>query len=567
MAESPQVKAQIDAALALVRSPGAPYVPPGGEAKASAPRSKAAPAPTSTPIPVERESLQTLRTAPQPQSKPSPELPPLPAASAWAEACQSEQWILGAVLADNSLYAAAQLDANHFYLSAHRLLWRAITALITVGKPADPVTVAEDLKQRRELSGLGATPHAFLASLSEGVMRHRKSVSAWAHIVRTASAARSLAGLMETSQKRLADGDAFSEVVASLRLNLEGISTESDDAGKLQLLKGTEITDRDDPFILPGRLPDDTAIGVHGRPGDGKTTAAMLIAADLSVGKTPYSGMPCAPRNILVMSNEDSPSRIRKLFAAAGGNLTRLYVENVDSLWQLTALPSLEAAIHTRSIGCAVVDSLASHSGKADLNSHQDTSQLLVPLRALAEKHHCVIFVVHHLNKSLSVDHIAKVAGSIGITASFRHNIHVVPDPESPELRLLVNGKSNLAPPNVPALRFKLFPVGWAGESPVSIDDVYRVTAEPDEKPGKAVAWLRDSLADGEWHDAGKLQQQATQGFDLSRRSIFRAAETLDVERRKAGFGGRAEWRLRSAVRETNTAVAAAVDSQPRVEL
>jgi hypothetical protein len=116
-------------------------------------------------------------------------------------------------------------------------------------------------------------------------------------------------------------------------------------------------------------------------------------------------------------------------------------------------------------------------------------------------------------------------------------------------------------------LRFKLFPVGWAGESPVSIDDVYRVTAEPDEKPGKAVAWLRDSLADGEWHDAGKLQQQATQGFDLSRRSIFRAAETLDVERRKAGFGGRAEWRLRSAVRETNTAVAAAVDSQPRVEL
>lgn len=59
-------------------------------------------------------------------------------------------------------------------------------------------------------------------------------------------------------------------------------------------------------MILPGHLPDETAVGVHGRPRDGKTTAAMLFAASLSVGRIPYAGTPCPPRNVLVMSNEDS---------------------------------------------------------------------------------------------------------------------------------------------------------------------------------------------------------------------------------------------------------------------
>jgi hypothetical protein len=330
-------------------------------------------------------------------------------------------------------------------------------------------------------------------------------------------------------------------------------------AGELHLLKGTEIVEQEQPMILADHLPDHTAVTINARPGDGKTTCALLICADLSAGKTPYTGTPCAPRNVLVMSNEDSPSRIRRLFSAAGGDVNRLRVENCDDLWQLTDLPRFEEAISANTIGVAVIDSLASHSGKSDLNSHQDTMQLLVPLRALAEKYRCLFLVIHHLNKSLSADHIAKVAGSVGIIAAFRHNLHVCVDPENPELRLLVNGKSNLIAPNAPALRFKLFPVGWAGEARISIDDVYRAT-EPDEKPGKAVAWLQEALADGEWQDAGKLQQQATQGFDLSRRSIFRAADTLAVERRKVGFGGRAEWRL-SITRETRAGPGADAES------
>jgi hypothetical protein len=331
---------------------------------------------------------------------------------------------------------------------------------------------------------------------------------------------------------------------------------ESPESGGLNLLRGIDISEIDVPWILENHIPDQTVFGIHGRPGDGKTRIALRIAADLSHGKMPFTGLPCPPRNVLILSNEDAPGRIRGLYKGMGGELDRLLVENTDDAWWLGDLERLNRAVELHAIGFLAVDSLASHSGKTDLNAHADTTRLLVPLRALAEHHSCAVAVVHHLNKLITADHIAKVAGSIGITASFRHNLHVVPDPEDAALRLLVNGKSNLAPPDVPSLRFALFPCEWRGKSTLTIEEAYSVKADSEERPGRAESWLREALADGEWHDAGKLQQQAASGFNVSRRSIFRAADRLSIERRKDGFGGRASWRVPKS---------ASMDSSPPV--
>lgn len=98
-----------------------------------------------------------------------------------------------------------------------------------------------------------------------------------------------------------------------------------------------------------------------------------------------------------------------------GGAVDRLYIENSEDCWWLGDLQRLESAITEYQAGYVVIDSLASHSGRTDLNKHADTARLLVPLRRLAERKECVICVVHYLNETSAPDHIQRVAGSIGI--------------------------------------------------------------------------------------------------------------------------------------------------------
>ncbi len=312
----------------------------------------------------------------------------------------------------------------------------------------------------------------------------------------------------------------------------------------LRLLRGSDISDEPTPWVLENHIPDRTVFGIHGRPGDGKTTIAVRIAADLSRGRTPFTGDSCPASNVLFLSNEDSPARIKALFVKMGGDVERLYVENSDDCWWLGDLQRLDLAITEYQAGFVVIDSLASHSGRTDLNKHGDTTRLLVPFRALAERKGCAICVIHHLNKTPAPDHIQRVAGSIGITASFRHNLHVAPDPDAPARRLLLNGKTNLAPPNVPALRFTIKPCEWQGASGITIDKLYSLPSAKTEDGGRrADEWLREFLTDGELHKFADVLENAEK-VNISKRSLFRAADDLRVERKKTVFSGPTHWRL-----------------------
>ena len=298
----------------------------------------------------------------------------------------AEKAILGAILLDNDLFeAAATLAPDDFFLDSHRVIFRCIAGMLAEGETVDPVTLVDTMRARGELNQIGSTPTAYINDLNAGTIRYRPAVEDWARIVRAASRTRKLLATIEAAKVRVLANDPVDEVSTWTREALEKIGT--DRSTGLHLLKGAEIVEREQPAILPDHIFDETAIGVHGRPGDGKTTLALLMAANVSVGRTPYTLAPCLARNVLVMSNEDSPARIRKLFLAAGGDVNRLWVEDCDDLWQLTDLARLEETIRANAIRFAIVDGLASHSGKADLNSHQDTSKLLVPLRALAEKY------------------------------------------------------------------------------------------------------------------------------------------------------------------------------------
>lgn len=81
----------------------------------------------------------------------------------------AEKTILGAIFLDPEKFNLAKMDLEDFYLSNHRLVYRAVVELMEMGSAVDIVTVVEHMRSKKTLFELGETPMAFIASLTEGL--------------------------------------------------------------------------------------------------------------------------------------------------------------------------------------------------------------------------------------------------------------------------------------------------------------------------------------------------------------------------------------------------------------
>lgn len=86
------------------------------------------------------------------------------------QALDAEAAVLGAMLLDPDTVPKAlqYIDENCFYLQSHRNVFKAIVALFQKNKPADIVTVEQELSRMKELESVGGKE--FLVSLLEGVL-------------------------------------------------------------------------------------------------------------------------------------------------------------------------------------------------------------------------------------------------------------------------------------------------------------------------------------------------------------------------------------------------------------
>jgi len=96
---------------------------------------------------------------------------------------EAEQSVLGGLLLDNAAHdrIAGVLEANSFFSQQHTLVWGVITGLIAAGKPADVITVFEELRER----GLGERSGglAYLNALAQSVPS-AANIRRYAEIVR-----------------------------------------------------------------------------------------------------------------------------------------------------------------------------------------------------------------------------------------------------------------------------------------------------------------------------------------------------------------------------------------------
>ncbi len=214
----------------------------------------------------------------------------------------AEQTILGGMLVEPLAITDATLllRADDFALDSHRKLYDVMLHLSERGHAVDIITVAEELRRRKELDSIGGM--AYLYQLSEGLPR-KLSIESYVRIVRDKSLLRKLmqvcdTGLMEAADQSLEAIDVLNQVETRLMdISEQAVSggfsnigeIVRDSFGSIEKLyeQGREITGLSTHYSdfdrMTSGLQASELIIIAARPSMGKTAWAINIAQNAAV--------------------------------------------------------------------------------------------------------------------------------------------------------------------------------------------------------------------------------------------------------------------------------------------
>lgn len=206
---------------------------------------------------------------------------------------ESEQAVLGGLMQDNTAIDRVDLAEMDFYSADHRVIWKAITAMIDNGRPADVITVAESLDASGELERVGGLEYVFALSSqtpsAANIRSYAKTVKERSMMRRLAEAGTRITD-MAYERRGNADEAVASAQQAVMELDTAQAATDAlsiRDAAKSMVERIDRAYHGLDDVIKTGFKDLDEKINgleagdmivVAGRPSMGKTAFALQIA-------------------------------------------------------------------------------------------------------------------------------------------------------------------------------------------------------------------------------------------------------------------------------------------------
>ncbi|HDQ99547.1 MAG TPA: replicative DNA helicase, partial [candidate division WOR-3 bacterium] len=361
------------------------------------------------------------------------------------QSLEAEAAVLGAMLLRGDAVARVLEvlghDPAHFYLEAHRKVYAATLACFDAGRPADVVTVAAELKHRRELDGIGGLP--FLSGLLESVLTTAHCTE-HARLVLEKSVQRQLIGtateivqksyddtrpvdeLLDDAEQRIFDirqagtRQGFQVVKDLLMPEMERIERA---AQEKRLITGVETGFPDLDEKTSGFQKGDLII-IAGRPSMGKTALALNIAVNASLrSKTRepvaifslemstealVQRLICAEADVSMKNLRrgmlSRADRARLSNALGPLKETQIYIDDSPALNALDIRARARRLKAEVPLGLIIIDYLqlmeAHHTGRRERNRQQEISDTTRALKAMAKELDTPVAVLSQLSRA-----------------------------------------------------------------------------------------------------------------------------------------------------------------------
>lgn len=350
-------------------------------------------------------------------------------------AAEAEQAVLASmIISENALSRALErLKADDFYLEQHKIIFESLIALFNAGKPADVITVGEELKDKLEIVG-GVSYLAHLANsvdttahlthymdIVEGKSMLRKLIGAAGKISRMSYEGseeveiiidRSEQLIFEILQSRgLSDFMHVRDVITESLAEIEALSRVG---GRLSGVP-TGFAEVDDKT---GGLQKSDLVLIAGRPAMGKTSLGLNIAQNAAIrAKVPVAVFS------LEMSREQLANRIlcsealvesskmrtgslsgdefKRIASALSSILSApIYIDDSPSITVTAMKAKCRRLKLEKNVGLVIVDYLQLMQGKGRTeNRQQEISEISRSLKIMAKELNLPVVTLSQLSR------------------------------------------------------------------------------------------------------------------------------------------------------------------------
>ncbi len=313
-------------------------------------------------------------------------------------------------------------------------------------------------------------------------------------------------------------------------------------AGTVQLICGTDVEPEPIDWLWRGYLARGMVHIAAGRPGCGKSTIALALAATVTTGGKWSDGTQATVGNVLMWSGEDSVAHtLMPRIVAMGGNRSRIYfVGAVDadngnerSFDPARDMAGLQAeAEKIGNVSLVIVDPVVL-AVAGDSHKNAETRRGLQPVADLAEKLNTVVIGISHFTKGTAgSDPVERVTGSLAFGAVARIVFGVAKMQDSDD-RIFVRAKSNVGPDGG-GFKYRIEQVHVPG-FPNIVDGASRIVWD-EVLDGSAQALLKEAESDVEPSKEQQARNLVAQLLEeksgkLSAENLYESSKSADIGR------------------------------------